>query len=113
MNQTARKHLSRANEFVAKGERNYAKAAEAILAARAADSTLGDREIAEFFGRSRTWVRELVAWHTSGTTSVTPYTGTGRPHQDQTAARKVLREAPLEQIERIIDTLPPERKRQV
>jgi hypothetical protein len=110
MNKSAEKHLAKAGDFLEKGESFYHKAAGEIVAAQRADSTLSNREIGEQFGRSKEWVRQLVQWHTSGTTSPTPYAETGRPHQDQTAARKVLSTAPLEQIEQIIETLPRERR---
>jgi hypothetical protein len=90
MNRKASKHLDKAVEYVAKGDEFYAKAADEILAAQKADSTLSNREIGERFDHSEAWVRELVRWRTSSTTSRTPYSETGRPHQDLVATKKVL-----------------------
>ena len=113
MNASARKHLDKAKGYLERGEGFYRKAAEEIVAARDADPMLTNAEIGNWFGRSKAWVAELVTWHTSGRTSPTPYSGTGRPHQDKTAARKLLREAPMEQVEKIIEGLPKERQQAI
>lgn len=110
MTNDAQKHLDKAAKFIARGDGFYEQAADEILAAQKSDPTLGNREIGERFGRSHTWVRQLVTWRTNGMTSPAPYTGTGRTHQDAVATRKTLREAPLEQIEQIIEALPEDRK---
>src|SRR5262245_34996258 len=110
VNEAAEKHLVKAESYLAKGDGWYEKAADEIIAAQQADPALTQSEIGERFGRSRKWAGDLVAWRTSGKTSSSPYSGTGRPHQDRTATRKMLREAPLEQVEQMIEELPRERK---
>jgi len=110
MTSDAEKHLVKAERLLAKGDGFYAQAADEIIAAQQADPTLSNREIGERFGRSRQWVRILVAWRTSGTSSLpTPYAG----EADAINVRKtkqILREAPLEQVEQIVASLPKERQ---
>jgi hypothetical protein len=61
----------------------------------------------------REMVREVVRWGTSSTPASTLYARGADDHRDRSAARKILREAPLEQVEQIIDELPAERKQAV
>lgn len=110
MNPEAQQHIEKAVSLLGRGENFYRLAADEVVAALALDPTLGYREIGKRFDRSHTWVKNLVAWSTSGTTSPGPYSQTGRPHQDRVATRKVLREAPLEEIEQMLDALPEGRK---
>jgi len=65
MNAAAERHLTKAEGFLAKGDGWYRKAGEEILAAMEADSTLSNREIGAVFGRSATWVREMVTFATT------------------------------------------------
>lgn len=115
MTRKAEQHLAKAQEYVARGEEFYRKAAAEIVAAQKADPTLSNREIGEWFGHSEHWVRKIVAWSTSATT--TSHGPFGGPEEvakaDTRDARRVLREAPIEHVEHIIDQLPPERKRAV
>ena len=70
----AAQHLARAAKFASKGEEQYHKAAEEILAAKAADPTLSNRKIAEAVGRNHTWVGRLLKWYAAGSpASTTPF----------------------------------------
>lgn len=114
MNREAERHLTKAEGYLAKGEDWYRKAAEEIIAAQTADPTVSNREIGERFGRSATWVRELVRWSTTSPSSAqpTPYSG----QADAINLRKtkqMLREAPLEQVEQIVGSLPKERQQAI
>ena len=110
VNEAAQKHLDAAEGFLAKGEEFYRKAAESIIAAQKADPTLGLREIGERFGRSKDWVQRLVTWHTSVSDreGPTPY-AIDTPDRPVRAAKQVLRDAPIEEVERIVMDLPPAR----
>src|SRR5262245_19019254 len=113
MNAGAEQHLARAQDYLARGEAYYRRAAEEIVAAQKADPTLGQREIAERFGRSRSWVGDLVRWHTSGHARGTPFAEVTRASSDRSATKRVLRDAPVEQVEAIVADLPPERQKQL
>jgi hypothetical protein len=106
MNASAKAHLAKAKEYVAKGEQFYRMAAEQIVAAQAEDSTLSNREIGEWFGRSHTWVQDIVRWHTSGSAR-TPFGEDARPgmreRTDRSATKKVLRESSPEEIAELLD----------
>jgi hypothetical protein len=109
MNRKAEQHLAKAEEYVGKGEKWYAKAADEIIAAKAADFSLTNAEIGKRFGRSEPWVRKLVAWRTNPSSSTpTPYAGEA-PAVDLRKAKQWLREAPAEQIEQALAELPSER----
>ena len=79
MNAAAERHLAKAEGYLTRGESFYHRAVEEIVAAQTADSTLSNREIGKRFDRSEAWVRKLVQWHTSGSTSISPYSEDG-PH---------------------------------
>src|SRR5262249_25019365 len=97
--------------YLGRGEEFYRRAAEEIVAAKAADPTVTNATIGERFGRSDWWVRQLVEWALRARGTSTPWEGEQTTEERNTkGARKVLREAPLEQVERIIDELPPERQ---
>lgn len=108
MNKQAEQHLGRAEGFLARGEEFYRKAASEIIAAMEADPTLGQREVGERFGRSQKWVSELVRWSTSEQGTATPWSEEkGAVAQRHT--KSVLRNAPVEQVEKIVAELPTER----
>ena len=114
MTNDAQKHLDKAARLLAKGDGFYAQAADEIIAAQQSDPTLGYREIAANFGRSKSWVEKVVAWRTSvpSSTQPTPYSG----QSDEINARKtkqMLREAPMEQVERMLAELPKERQQAI
>jgi hypothetical protein len=115
LNREARTHLDRGVDYAAKGEGFYRKAAEEIVAAQQADPKLTQREIGEHFGRRTGWVQDLVSWHTSGSALPTPWTGEQeeRGGRNMIGARKLLRDAPMEQVEQILAELPAERQQQV
>jgi hypothetical protein len=112
MNTKAEGHLARAEGYFAKGDAWYAKAADEIIAARAADPTLGNREIGKWFGRSDKWVGLLVQWRTSAKPdSQAPIDWKRGSHatasEIQAGAEKLLKTAPLETVEHIVESLPP------
>lgn len=113
MNREAERHLTKAVGYVERGEGYYRKAAEEIVAATEADPTLSQREIGERIGRSKQWVQRLLAWERDPSSGhATPYGG----QADAINVRKtkqILREAPMEQVEQIVATLPPERQKAI
>lgn len=114
MNRQAEQHLAKAEKYLGKGEEFYRKAAQEIVAARDADDTLGFREIGARFDRSEKWVRDIVQWHTSAEGVPSPWAG--KEHADNRATahtKRILRDAPLEQVEQIISELPEDRQRAV
>jgi hypothetical protein len=108
MNRQAEKHLLKAEGLLARGDGFYHQAVDAILAAQEADPTLSQREIGEWFGHHGTWVGRLVTWHTNGSAADAPFArGEGeKVRKDREAALRALREAPLEQVEQIVASLP-------
>lgn len=109
MNRSAEQHLTKAKDYVARGEEFYRKAAEEIVAAQTADPTLGTREIGEWFGRSHTWVQDIVRWHTTGKSTRGGSEGAPTPYAEQQGAvakrhaRSVLRDASPEEIAELLD----------
>ncbi len=117
MNTQATKHLSQAASFVAKGTEFYRKAAEEIVAAQKADSTLSNRQAGEYIGEiargesySENWVRGIVRWRTSSQEPADTPWAFDTPRRQADMTKQILREAPLEQIEQIIDQLPADRR---
>jgi hypothetical protein len=86
VNTQATKHLAKAKDYVARGEEFYRKAAEEIVAAQEADPTLGQREIAESLGRSKTWVQEVVSWSTTGRSTRGGREDAPTPYAEQSGA---------------------------
>ena len=112
MNRAAKQHLAKAKEYLAKGEGFYHRAAKEIVAARDADPKVSNAEIGSWFGHTEKWVRQLMAWHASPT-SRTSLPFEGDKGRDASTTKKILRDAPLEQVERIISDLPRERQRAI
>jgi hypothetical protein len=115
MNDAARRHLVKAGNFLAKGEEFYRKAGEEILAAQEADSTLTNGQIGSHFNRSATWVRNIVRWVTTSPPEANaPVDWVRGSHATAAEIRagttKLLREAPLEQVEQMIAELPTDRR---
>ena len=114
MNQSAERHLAKAETYIGKGEAWYRKAALEIVAAQESDPALTNREIGEYLGGySKDWVRKVVAWSTTDEAPRTPFM---EPHRDSTdvrGAKRVLATAPLEQVEQIIATLPKDRQQAI
>jgi hypothetical protein len=114
MNQAAERHLTKAEGFLAKGEEFYRKAGEEIVAAQRADTTLSNREIGERFERSATWVRQIVTWVTTSQPGANaPIDWNRGSHatkkEIEEGARRLLNDAPLEQVERLVSELPRDR----
>jgi len=111
MNKSAEKHLAKAEELLEKGEGFYHKAAAEIVAAKESDPSLSNPEVGKRFDRSEQWVRQLIRWHTSGDGSPSPYGGQAiSAKKDVEKTRRILREAPMEQVEQIVAELPRERR---
>jgi hypothetical protein len=103
MNREAEQHLTKAGDYVARGEEFYRKAAEEIIAAKEADSTLSNYEIARQLDRDEYWVRKMIDY--AGNARALPFEG--RAEQNRVAAtKKLLREAPPEEVARIIESDP-------
>lgn len=97
MNTEAQRHIDKAVGYFEKGEGFYRKAAEEIIAAKKADSTLSNEEIGKRFGKSRYWVERLVTWATTGDRDpdIGPFGGEVRQGRRETStAKKVMREKP-------------------
>ena len=114
MNQAAERHIAKAEEYLGKGDGWYEKAGREMRAAKDAGATWV--EIADRLGRGTTWVKTVVDWAETpanqGRTSVPFARGkTGDPAVSET--RRLLREAPLEQVERIIADLPRDRQQAI
>lgn len=116
MNREAEKHLDKAEKLFAKGDSYYAQAADEIVAAQGADSTLTNGEVGKRLGKSDTWVGRVLAWAETPIDDRGPgpfSEAAGKPNRDISGAKKTLREAPMEQIEQIISTLPKERQQKI
>lgn len=110
MNKNAELHLAKAQDYVARGEEFYRKAATEIVAAMDADPSLSSRQVAELLGKGKTWVNDLVTWHTSGREADTPYSG-HTERNEKSAARRALRDSTPEQVAEILED--PEIRRNV
>src|SRR5215471_14242759 len=105
MNRAAEKHLTKAETHLARGNEFYAKAADEIIAAKAADTSLSNKEIGRWFGYSGDWARNLVAWRTSGDDRPTPRSGSRAsqdPGQGVRETTKTLTSATVEKIEKAV-----------
>lgn len=113
MNTQAEKHLAKAEGYLAKGEAWYRKAADEMRAAKnegAIWPEIGDR-----LGRSKSWCERIVAWAESpanDASAPTPFAEPGRDTPDVRGFKRVLAEAPMEQIETSLADLSPERRAQ-
>jgi|SRR5215471_10647544 len=116
MNTKAEGHLAKAEGYFAKGDAWYAKAADEIIAAKEADSTLSNREIGERFGRSENWARRVVTWRTTSTPESPIDWGRGShatTAEIQAGAEKLLKTAPLETVEHLVEKLTPKQAAKV
>lgn len=94
VNKQAEQHLAKAEKFIGQGDEFYRKAAEEIVAARAADPTLSFREIGDRFGKGSDWAERLVTWVSNGDRD-RPFGGEIRDERrHRSVTRKVLRENP-------------------
>lgn len=110
MNREAAKHLDKAVKLFARGDGFYKQAAAEVVAAQECDSGLTYAEIGALIGHSKSWVQRVVAWSRgSETETTTPFSDDGRNVLDR-HTKQHLRDAPMEQVERIISTLPKERR---
>src|SRR5215467_8163704 len=116
MNTKAEGHLAKAEGYLAKGDAWYAKAADEIIAAQTADTTLSNREIAARFNKGEKWVRSLVQWRTTSTPESPIDWGRGShatTAEIQAGAEKLLKTAPLETVEHIVEKLTPKQAAKV
>ena len=114
MNRSAKQHLTRAKDYLAQGEEFYRKAAEEITAAQEADPMLTQREIGGTMGRSQKWVSVLLQWHASENRDAMPFGGeVAADRRERSLAKKVLREAPPEQIAELVSGLEPDKQRKI
>lgn len=114
MNREARSHVDRAAKYLARGESAYHQAAAEMRAAKDAGATWP--EIGATLGRSKSWCEKIVAWNESpakGASAPTPFAEPDRDHPDLRGTRRLLRDAPMEQVEQIVAQLPPERQKQI
>lgn len=109
MNDQAKGHLVKAKAHLAKGDSWYHKAAVEIIAAQKADPTLTNVEIGKQFGRSENWVRKIVTWGTNPT-APSPFAEPDRDTPDVRGAKRVLAEAPLEQVENMLSGVSVQRR---
>lgn len=115
MNQSAERHLSKAEDYLGRGDAFYRKAATEIVAAKESDPALTNTLIGERLGKSRDWVSKIVTWASTDDPGSTPFGGGTAESKGRGAveARRVLRDAPMEQVEQIISELPASRQRQI
>lgn len=106
MNEQAQEHCSKAAEYIAKGDEFYRKAKPEIEAAKKEGASV--QEICSVLQKSERWVYDVLAWDGEGTLY-----GHDSKRRELDNAKRVLREAPLEQVESLIDALSDERKRAV
>jgi hypothetical protein len=113
MNHTAERHLAQAATYIGRGDEFYWKAGEEILAAQQADPTLSLREAARRISRSEKWVRTIVRHVTTaepGSQLDWERGSHATAAEIREGAEKLLREAPAEQVEQIVASLPADRQ---
>ena len=111
MNRSAKQHLDKAKDYVAKGEEFYRKAAEEIIAAREADPTLTQREIGKAMGRSDHWISQILRSFPDGKA---PFGGAAILERDnRTRTKRILHEAPPEQIAELVADLDVDKRMEI
>ncbi|MBA2742687.1 MAG: hypothetical protein H0U46_11850 [Actinobacteria bacterium] len=114
MNQRALKHVQKAGDYLAKGDGFYNRAAAEMSSAKAEGATWV--EIGDSLCRSSSWCKKIVSWAKTPANSgsaPTPFAEPGRDTTDVRGAKRILAEAPLEQVEQIVSELPADRQRAV
>jgi hypothetical protein len=113
-------HLARARQFLAIAEaenskREAYKMAADEIAAEKQETGETNENLARFLGRKKDYVTKLLAWRKSGFEAETPFLmdkqATNRAAISHT--KKVLREAPMEQVEQLLSELPKERQEKI
>jgi len=105
MNLLAHAHLTKARDYIGRGERYYERAAKSIRAAREAGASW--RECGVALGRSDSWCKQLVTWAEipANERSNSPYSGyAAKVNLRKTKQR--LREGSPEELAAIISSLP-------
>lgn len=113
MNAQAENHLAKAERYIGKGIEFYRKAVVEIEAAMKVDPMIGVRDVATRLKRDPSWVSSLLRWSRSGVDDPPFSEAAGKPNRDDSGFRAVLAKAPMEQVERGMMKLPPERLQQV
>ena len=113
MNREAEKHLDKAVKLFAKGDSFYGQAADEIIAAQKSDPKLTKAEAGRRIGRSREWVGKVVSWRQDEGSAPTPFAEPGRDTPDVRGAKRILAEAPMEQVEQMVAALPKERQQKI
>lgn len=118
----AENRLVRAKHYLAIAESKdskreaYKRAAKEIVAHR---EITGDtwKQIADALGRAPFYVTKLRDWFDAGCKTETPWAHGGdsdhRRGSDVAATKRILREQPMEVVERVINDLPPRRQAQI
>jgi len=102
-------HIEKAASYITRGAEFYRKAAIELTAAREEGYTW--KTISEGVGRSQSWCKELVAKGKSGQYSA-PFAGEYGGVKTRLTT-SMLKDAPMEEIERVIEKLPRERRNQI
>lgn len=102
----ALRHVEKAKEYIAKGDQFYRRAKPEIEAAIAAGAT--QREVARTLARSHSWVQDVLAWDGEGTL----YSKDTKDRMMRRAAQ-FLKEAPREEVEQVVISLPAERQGEI
>jgi hypothetical protein len=112
--------LARAKAYLAVAEskdskREAYKLAAKEIAAYKEETGESNRKIAAACKTHDRTIDRLLKWHASGFKADTPFLMDGKATERAAMShtKAVLREAPLEQVERIIDELPRERKQAI
>ena len=106
MNEQAERHLAQAKGYIDQGDQFYRRAKAEIQAAVEAGAT--QREVARFLAKSHSWVQDVLRWDGEGTLY-----GRDTERRQLDMAKQVLREAPAEQVAKIVEALPAERRIEV
>lgn len=114
MNQAAQEHLTKAHDYIGQGNSFYAKAADEIIAAQKADSTLSHRQIAERLGCDASWVNRVVSWRTSDAAAASPFARAEgeTARKDREAAARTVRTDPSVLVD-LFTALPAEQQEMV
>lgn len=110
MTGTAKKHLTKAKEYVAKGEEFYRLAGAEIVAAMEADPSLTQEQVGKWFGRKQPWVSKIISAYSRGNTAE-PFAdeeNPGKRRSEAEATKKLL--ADPETVKEVVASLKPEQR---
>jgi hypothetical protein len=113
MNREAEQHLTNAIGFVKRGTEFYRKAADEIIAAKQADTSLTFAAIDTQLDMYSGFTGKLVRWRESNSEDLpTPHSGQYATVKENLTT-STLKSAPMEEVEKILDKLPKERQQQI